>query len=434
MPAWASLAARRRAWRSSACSTPARTSPTGSGADRPGCVPRPAGVLLGLLLLVVPQMYGVGYPVLERAVGGHYVILALLGLLAAKILATSLTMWIGGSGGVFAPSLFIGAMLGSAYGAVAHRLLPGLAAAAGAYGLVGMGAVFAATARAPITAVIIIFELTGDYRIILPLMFAIVVATALSNRSPRTPSTPSSSAAAGSTSTRPHTEPNGPDHRRRRDGPDPRGARTRPAVATRSSSGSRPSEPTRSQSADDGSLAGVIGASDLERALGHRTDSTTLRPRGPRSATTRSRTPSRPRVHRRRGLPVIDEDDQLVGWITHRHVLRTYLRRFGAPEDNARKPGPPLLAAAEQLPAHRRLPIDSTTARAVRLIRQRSFSVASAGHPAFELQFTHVDGHAGARRLRRVHRAECFGSRAHVLGCIDSCSTTAVPWASSNRS
>ncbi len=143
--------------------------------------PAAGGILLGLLLLAVPQMYGVGYPVLQHAVAGHYVILALLGLLVAKILATSLTMWIGGSGGVFAPSLFMGAMLGTAYGAVAHHLLPGLAAAAGAYGLVGMGAVFAATARAPITGLIIIFELTGNYRIILPLMCAIVVATALSN-------------------------------------------------------------------------------------------------------------------------------------------------------------------------------------------------------------------------------------------------------------
>ncbi len=144
---------------------------------------RPAvgGVLLGLLLLAVPEMYGVGYPVLQLAVAGHYLVLVLLGLLAAKILATSLTMWIGGSGGVFAPSLFMGAMLGSAYGAAAHSLLPGIAVAAGAYGLVGMGAVFAAAARAPITAVIIIFELTGDYQIILPLMIAVVVATALSS-------------------------------------------------------------------------------------------------------------------------------------------------------------------------------------------------------------------------------------------------------------
>ncbi len=143
--------------------------------------PAAGGVLLGLLLLAVPAMYGVGYPVLQLAVAGHYAILALLGLLVAKILATSLTMWIGGSGGVFAPSLFMGAMLGSAYGAVAHQLTPGLAVAAGAYGLVGMGAVFASSARAPITAVLIIFELTGDYHIILPLMIAIIVATALSN-------------------------------------------------------------------------------------------------------------------------------------------------------------------------------------------------------------------------------------------------------------
>ncbi|MBV8990479.1 MAG: chloride channel protein [Solirubrobacterales bacterium] len=86
--------------------------------------PAAGGVLLGLLLLAVPELYGVGYPVVGHAVGGQYVLLVLLGLLAAKLLATSLTMWIGGSGGVFAPSLFMGAMLGSAYGSVVHRLLP----------------------------------------------------------------------------------------------------------------------------------------------------------------------------------------------------------------------------------------------------------------------------------------------------------------------
>jgi len=100
--------------------------------------------------------------------------------LVAKAVATSLTIAIGGSGGVFAPSLFIGAMLGSAYGQVLHGIFPGAVGPAGAYGLVGMGAVFAGAARAPITAVIIIFELTGDYTIILPLMAAIVLATAIS--------------------------------------------------------------------------------------------------------------------------------------------------------------------------------------------------------------------------------------------------------------
>jgi CIC family chloride channel protein len=142
--------------------------------------PAAGGFLLGLVLLVLPELYGVGYPPLENAIHGRYVVWLLLALLAGKILASSLTIAIGGSGGVFAPALFVGAMLGSAYGAGVHHLLPGVTAPAGAYGLVGMGAVFAAAARAPITAVIIIFELTGDYRIILPLMFAVVLATAAS--------------------------------------------------------------------------------------------------------------------------------------------------------------------------------------------------------------------------------------------------------------
>ena len=143
--------------------------------------PAAGGVLLGLVLLAVPQLYGVGYPPLEKAIGGSYTVKFLLLLLVGKIIATSLTIAIGGSGGVFAPSLFMGAMLGSAYGAGVHALLPTITAPAGTYGLVGMGAVFAGAARAPITAVIIIFELTGDYRIILPLMFAIALSAGISN-------------------------------------------------------------------------------------------------------------------------------------------------------------------------------------------------------------------------------------------------------------
>ncbi|MGY0019903.1 chloride channel protein [Streptomyces sp. cg35] len=143
---------------------------------------RPAvgGLALGLVLLALPEMYGVGYPVLEGATEGKYAIGFLLVLLVGKMIATSLTIGIGGSGGVFAPSLFIGAMLGAAFGAGAHDLLPGTAGAVGAYALVGMGAVFAGAARAPITAVVILFELTGEYSIILPLMLAIVLATVTS--------------------------------------------------------------------------------------------------------------------------------------------------------------------------------------------------------------------------------------------------------------
>ncbi|MFA3873445.1 chloride channel protein [Streptomyces sp. MMCC 100] len=143
---------------------------------------RPAvgGLALGLLLLVLPEMYGVGYPVLQKATEGGYAMGFLLLLLAGKVLATSLTIGIGGSGGVFAPSLFIGAMLGTAYGTAVHGLLPGTAGPVGAYALVGMGSVFAGAARAPITAVVILFELTGEYSIILPLMLAIVLSTTVS--------------------------------------------------------------------------------------------------------------------------------------------------------------------------------------------------------------------------------------------------------------
>ncbi len=144
---------------------------------------RPAvgGLLLGVVLLVLPQMYGVGYLVLGRAVDGDYAVGFLILLLVGKVVACSLTIGIGGSGGVFAPSLFCGAMLAAAYGAVVHGLLPGAGGSPGAYALVGMGALFAGAARAPVTAVVILFELTGEYTIILPLMLAIVLATGVSH-------------------------------------------------------------------------------------------------------------------------------------------------------------------------------------------------------------------------------------------------------------
>ena len=99
---------------------------------------------------------------------------------------------------MFAPSLFMGAMLGAAYGDRRRPLGPHLVGAAGRVRPGRMGAVFAAAGRAPITAVLIIFELTGDYRIILPLMVAVVTRTGVASLLGRTPSTPSSSAAAGS--------------------------------------------------------------------------------------------------------------------------------------------------------------------------------------------------------------------------------------------
>ena len=139
---------------------------------------RPAigGIALGGLLIALPQMYGVGYPVLENAVKGRYLIGMLLILMLGKMIATSLTIGIGGSGGVFAPTLFIGAMAGTAYGTIAHEIFPTVTESAGAYGLIGMGAALGGATRAPITAVVILFELTGEYSIILPLMAAVVMA------------------------------------------------------------------------------------------------------------------------------------------------------------------------------------------------------------------------------------------------------------------
>ena len=144
---------------------------------------RPAvgGLLLGVVLLVLPEMYGVGYPVLGKAVAGGYGIAFLIALLVGKLIACSLTIGIGGSGGVFAPSLFCGAMAGAVFGDVVHAVAPASGGSVGAYALIGMGAVFAGAARAPITAVVILFELTGEYSIILPLMLAIVLGTGVSH-------------------------------------------------------------------------------------------------------------------------------------------------------------------------------------------------------------------------------------------------------------
>jgi CIC family chloride channel protein len=144
--------------------------------------PAAGGLLVGAIGFYFPHVFGVGYPAIGDALLDK-LMLGTMGLLVlAKVLATSLTIGSGGSGGVFAPSLFIGAMAGGAFGNVVHQLLPNTTAVPGAYALVGMAAVFAGAAHAPITAIIILFEMTNDYRIILPLMLATVVSTLLSQR------------------------------------------------------------------------------------------------------------------------------------------------------------------------------------------------------------------------------------------------------------
>ena len=143
---------------------------------------RPAvgGIALGLLLLAVPQMYGVGYPVMYKATAGSYALWFLILLAFAKIAACSLTIGIGGSGGVFAPSLFIGVTSGMAYGEIVHHIFGAAAGQPALYAVVAMGAVFASAARAPLTSLASVVELTGDFALTLPVMLAVAIASTIS--------------------------------------------------------------------------------------------------------------------------------------------------------------------------------------------------------------------------------------------------------------
>ncbi len=140
------------------------------------------GALVGVLALRFPEVLGVGYEAINEALTDQLLLGTLLVLVLVKILAVSLTIGSGGSGGIFAPSLFIGSMLGGAVGTVVHGLWPQATGSPGAYALVGMGAVVGAATHAPITAILIIFELTSDYKIILPLMITCISATLLATQ------------------------------------------------------------------------------------------------------------------------------------------------------------------------------------------------------------------------------------------------------------
>lgn len=143
--------------------------------------PALGGLILGLLLIQWPHVFGVGYGAINLSLINQIAPLVLFSLIGVKILATSITLGSGGSGGIFAPSLFVGAMTGSLLGWWAGVLFPGIAASPGAYALVGMGALVAGTTHAPITAILIIFELTNDYKIILPLMISCIIASLMAS-------------------------------------------------------------------------------------------------------------------------------------------------------------------------------------------------------------------------------------------------------------
>ncbi|MBC7226854.1 MAG: chloride channel protein, partial [Thermoflexales bacterium] len=145
--------------------------------------PAVAGLVVGAVGAFLPQVMGVGYPAVEKVLLGETMPLALLvALLAAKLVLTPVSIGGGFMGGVFAPALFLGAMAGGAYGALCRDLVPNLGLTPPAFAMVGMAALLGGAIRAPLTATLLAFEMTGDYRIILPLMFAVPVSLFISQR------------------------------------------------------------------------------------------------------------------------------------------------------------------------------------------------------------------------------------------------------------
>jgi CIC family chloride channel protein len=144
---------------------------------------RPAvgGVLLGLILLAVPQLYSVGYPVMYKAITGGYAVWFLILLVAGKMIATSVSLGIGGSGGVFAPSLFLGVTSGTGYGLIVGHLFGAATGPPALYTAVAMGAVFTSAARAPLTSLASVVEMTGDFTLTLPVMLAVPSGATISD-------------------------------------------------------------------------------------------------------------------------------------------------------------------------------------------------------------------------------------------------------------
>ncbi|MBN1213123.1 MAG: chloride channel protein [candidate division Zixibacteria bacterium] len=139
--------------------------------------PALGGLLLGIIAIFFPQVLADGYQTIGLTLLGDISLLLMVVLVFLKILATSLTLGSGNSGGIFAPSLFMGAVAGGSFGVVINYFFPEVTATPGAYALVGMAAMVAGTTHAPITAIFIIYEMTLDYRIILPLMVTVVFST-----------------------------------------------------------------------------------------------------------------------------------------------------------------------------------------------------------------------------------------------------------------
>ena len=150
-------------------------------------LPAVGGLTVGLLGWSFPEVLGVGYSFVGKALNGQMLIGAMALLVVLKMVATSSCYASGNAGGIFGPALFMGAMMGGAVGGVAHILMPDYTGSVGAYALVGMGAAFAGIVRVPLTSVIMVFEITRDYSIIVPLMIANLISYFISSRLQREP-------------------------------------------------------------------------------------------------------------------------------------------------------------------------------------------------------------------------------------------------------
>ena len=145
------------------------------------------GIVVGIMGIFVPQVLGVGYNYVGDALNGSMALRLMLILVVLKLFAITTAYASGNAGGIFGPSLFLGAMLGGSVGSVAHHFFPAHTATAGAYALVGMGALFAGIVRAPMTSVLMIFEMTRDYSVIVPLMIANLASLFISSRLQKQP-------------------------------------------------------------------------------------------------------------------------------------------------------------------------------------------------------------------------------------------------------
>jgi CIC family chloride channel protein len=149
--------------------------------------PAAGGLLVGIFGWFVPQVLGVGYGFVGNALNGHMALKLMLLLVLLKLITVTASYASGNAGGIFGPALFIGAMLGGGIGTFAHNLFPNYTATSGAYALVGMGTAFAGIVRAPMTSVLMIFEMTQDYAVIVPLMISNLVSFFISSQFQPTP-------------------------------------------------------------------------------------------------------------------------------------------------------------------------------------------------------------------------------------------------------